>query len=93
MIINGGIYSIENEVRVVFDLDADSVFYYSLDFHLTPTIQKEIVNWCLSEDTDISILKFNIINKEKFEKNYDGFCGKIDEKIRLRLFDYYFWND
>ena len=33
------------------------------------------------------------MNKEKFEKIYDGFCGKIDEKIRLRLFDYYFWND
>ena len=88
MIVEGGIYSKNKEIRVVVEIDDDIIHYYSIEFiDFNETFTRKKVERTLKEDWLLGFYSenFHSIFDESFKSMYDGYLGKIDEALLSEL--------
>mgnify|MGYP000427310036 CR=1 FL=1 len=88
MIIEGGIYSKDKEIRIVVTIDDDIINYYSIKFvDFNETYTRKKVERRLKEDWLWGFISenFHSIFDESFKSMYDGYLGKIDEALLSEL--------
>ena len=96
MIKEGGIYTKGEEIRVVFEVIDEVVYYYYsiYDDRLNDTVTKEKVDEIIQEDSVVGFFleNYHSIFEEHFADINDGYLGKIDESLLIELKNNYFAN-
>ena len=95
MIKEGGIYTRDEEIRVVFEvIDEVVYYYYANDERLKDTVTKEKVDEIIQEDLVVGFFldNYHSIFEEHFDDINDGYLGKIDESLLIELKNNYFAN-
>mgnify|MGYP000427047789 CR=1 FL=1 len=88
MIKEGGIYTRGEEIRVVFEvIDEVVYYYYANDKRLKDTATKEKVDEIIQEDSVVGFFleNYHVIFYESFKDMNDGYLGKIDDYLLLEL--------
>lgn len=88
MIKEGGIYTRGEEIRVVFEvIDEVVYYYYANDKRLKDTATKEKVDEIIQEDSVVGFFleNYHSLFEEHFDDINDGYLGKIDDYLLLEL--------
>lgn len=88
MIKEGGIYSKNEEIRIVVEIDDEIIYYYSIyDDRLENIVTKVKIEQIIQEDWLIGffIENYHVIFYESFKDMNDGYLGKIDDYLLLEL--------
>ena len=88
MIKEGGIYSKNEEIRIVVEIDDEIIYYYSIcDDRLENIVTKVKIEQIIQEDWLIGffIENYYVIFYESFKDMNDGYLGKIDDYLLLEL--------
>lgn len=95
MIKECGIYTRGEEIRVVFEvIDEVVYYYYANDKRLKDTATKEKVDEIIQEDSVVGFFleNYHSLFEEHFDDINDGYLGKIDESLLIELQNNYFAN-
>lgn len=92
MIILGGIYTFENMIQVVIDIDDDIIITYQLSIKNKNTkndiekqMEKELIN-------GINKSKIQIHYDQSFIDFYNGYLGKINSDLLYQFMMFQLWN-
>ena len=88
MIKEGGIYSKNEEIRIVVEIDDEIIYYYFIyDDRLNDTATKVKIEEIINEDWLLGffIENYHAIFYESFKDLNDGYLGKIDESLLIEL--------
>ena len=95
MIKEGGIYTRNEEIRVVFEvIDEVVYYYYANDERLKDTATKGKVDEIIQEDSVAGFFleNYHSLFEEHFDDMNDGYLGQIDESLLIELQNNYFLN-
>ena len=97
MIKKGGIYTRDEEIRVVFEvIDEVVYYYYANDERLKDTVTKEKVDEIIQEDLVVGFFldNYHSLSEKHFDDLNDGYLGQIDESLLIELQNNHFfiWN-
>lgn len=92
MIIDGGIYTFEQVIQIVIDIDDDMIVTYQLPItnintkdEIEREMQEELIN-------HIDKNKIYTYYDQSFIDFYDGYLGQINEELLHAFKIFHFWN-